>query len=130
MERRGISEIVGQAEANGATCAVYRALRDLICAACAGDIFEGELFTRRASPFSQGLPILPICRKCLPFSLLSDESKSPSLLESLLEADGHKASSQGLDKGEGPTIRTNDGIRQKIEERLGPVLRRMRRAAD
>jgi hypothetical protein len=126
MELRGISEIIGQAKADGATWAVYRALRDLICAVCGGDIPEGEIFTRRAQD-GQGLPILPVCRECVPFELLREGDRSSSLLKSLLGVD-HKAASHGLLESDQQKGSKGDEIRQKFEQRLGPALQRMRRS--
>jgi hypothetical protein len=126
MDNRGISEIVGQAEVDGARCAIYRALRDLICAACGGDIVEGEIFTRRAQDVG-GLPILPICDECAPFDSLKADDNDFSLLESLLGGD-EKAASQGLTESDKKTGSRGDELRQKLEQRLGPVLRRMQRA--
>ena len=45
---KGISEVAGEADgAGGSDVALYRALRQLFCAACGGTIREGGLFTRR-----------------------------------------------------------------------------------
>jgi RNase P subunit RPR2 len=55
---KGISEIVGEALSAGKSrVTIYRALKQLLCAACGETISEGALFTRR-SLHGQGLRIL------------------------------------------------------------------------
>lgn len=118
---KGISEIVGEALGAGdARVTVYRALRQLICAACGGTIREGELFTRRALP-GQELPVSSRCQKCTPFNFrtIADGQHRSPLLESLLTAPPeHEVSeNQKLDTGV---------KREAVERRLGPALRRCR----
>lgn len=123
--KKGISEIVGLAESAGkSSVTVYRALKQLFCAACGETIDEGVLFTRR-SLYGQGLRILPRCRKCAPFNLRATagegQHQSP-LLESLLTAppDHELGANQKLDAG---------ARREAVERRLGPALRRCRQRA-
>jgi hypothetical protein len=48
---KGISERVDETDGAGRSkVTVYRALRQLFCAACGGTTRKGELFTRRALP--------------------------------------------------------------------------------
>lgn len=122
---KGISEIAGEAFGAGdSRVTVYRALRQLICAACGGTIRDGELFTRRALP-GQEIPVSSRCRKCAPFNFRTtpdDGQRRSPLLESLLTAppEYEASENQQLDAGAG---------RETIERRLGPALQRSRQRA-
>lgn len=123
--KKGISEIVGLAESAGKSrVTVYRALKQLFCAACGETINEGVLFTRR-SLYGQGLRILPQCRKCAPFNLRTTagegQHRSP-LLESLLTAPPEHEGSENQKPDTGAK-------REAVERRLGPALRRCRQRA-
>lgn len=122
---KGISEIVGEAYGTGKSrVTVYRALKQLLCAACGEKINEGALFTRR-SLNGQRLRILPQCQKCAPFNLRKTgeegQRRSP-LLESLLTAPSESKAreTRKLDRTAG---------REAVERRLGPALRRCRQRA-
>ena len=123
--KKGISEIVGIADAVGKSeLTVYRALKQLFCAACGEMICEGVLFTRR-SLYGRGLRILPQCQKCAPFNLRAAGEKEPrrsALLQSLLTPQ--------LESRQGE-VRMNkpDAEREAVERRLGPALRRCRHRA-
>ena len=118
--KKGISEIVGLAESAGKSrVTVYRALRQLFCAACGEIIGEGVLFTRR-SLHGQELRILPQCRKCAPFELRGAGEKGRRqsvLLQSLLTP--HPEPNEAK-------VRKPGAEREAVERRLGPVLRRCR----
>jgi hypothetical protein len=118
--KQGISEIVGEAFGTGqSTVTIYRALKELLCAACGEPIKEGMLFTRRSLD-GQGLRILSQCRKCMPFNLHSADEKErrPSaLLESLLTPQPEPSEVQ---------VRNPGAEREAVERRLGPALRRCR----
>ena len=106
------SERTGEAVlAGGERTALYRALRELSCSRCAGVINEGDLFTREAEPAS-GLPLVRLCRGCVPFS------GGDSLLNSLLTPTG----------GEEPRPTAAPGdVREKVMSRLGSALAAGRR---
>ena len=98
---------------------VYRALKELLCAACGEPIHEGALFTRR-SLNGRGLRILSQCQKCAPFNFPSTNekpSRQSPLLESLLtpQLDMSKVS-----------VRNPTAEREAVERRLDPALRRSR----
>jgi RNase P subunit RPR2 len=117
---KGISEIAGEAPGVGELrVTIYRALRALICARCAETISEGELFTRRGL-HAQGLPILPQCRKCVPFEMRAvegSERQQSALLKSLLTPE----------PGQNEVRATKpDVMRETVERRLGPALQRSR----
>ena len=122
MSRAGISEAHGQGLLpDGRAVQVYRALRPLLCSACAHSIKEGELFTRARM---EGLSIAPRCRACAPFCEIPESSSARStLLKSLLEP-------SPTPKKRAPHVAAQDqaGIRKEIEKRLGPALKRTRRA--
>ena len=117
---KGISEIVGEASGAGdSRVTVYRALRQIICAACGETIGEGVLFTRR-SLYGQGLRILPQCQKCVPFDMRADdeiERRQSVLLESLLTPQPAPNEVR---------IRKPDMERDAVERRLGLAQRRCR----
>ena len=116
---KGISEIAGMAESVGKSrVTVYRALKQLLCAACGEAISEGTLFTRR-SLYGHGLRILPQCQKCAPFKLRSadKEERQSALLESLLARQPARREDEIRKRDEGAE-------REAVERRLGPALRR------
>lgn len=117
---KGISEIVGETFGTGKSrVTVYRALKQLLCAACGETINEGVLFTRR-SLYGQRLRILPRCQKCAPFSLRSNsekERRQSALLESLLTPQSEPGEVR---------VREPGAEKETIERRLGQVLRRCR----
>ena len=121
--REGISEIVGPADGVGKlSVTVYRALRPLLCAACSVPIAEGMFFTWR-SRSGQELRLLPQCQECAPFVLRSageEERRLSPLLKSLLTPQPEP------ERGEARR-RDHNAEREAIEQRLGPVLRRLRR---
>ncbi len=118
---KGISEIVGEGEgAQGSSVTIYRALRQLFCAACGGTIREGDLFTRRALP-QQRLPILPRCGGCEPFTPRGAAPAKSALIESLLTPPAGEAK---------PVAGSPTGREKLIEammKRLGPALSRARK---
>ena len=115
---KGISEIVGEADSpDGSKVMVYRALRQLFCAACDGIIREGGLFTRRALP-GQGLRILPRCRGCKPFTPPGYAEVQSALIESLLTPPDPEAQTEG-----GTPARRED-LTEAVMKRLGPALSR------
>lgn len=120
---KGISEIVGEASGAGdSRVTVYRALRQIICAACGETIGEGVLFTRR-SLYEQGLRILPQCQQCVPFDVRAageNERRQSVLLESLLTPQPEPNEVR---------IHNPDAEREAVERRLGPALRRCRQRA-
>lgn len=106
------SERVGEALLNtGRRTNVWRALRELTCSHCGNIIREGALFTREAEPAS-GLPLVRLCRGCVPFS------KVGGLLDALRAPVGEAES--------GPTAAPVDA-REKMLSRLGPALAAGRR---
>lgn len=106
------SERAGEGELGaGGRAAVYRALRELPCSRCGGVIEEGNLFTREVG-LAGGLPLLRLCRGCVPFKL------GGGLLDSLLAPEGGGEPS--------PTVSTTD-VREKVMSRLGPALDACRR---
>ena len=117
---KGISEIVGEASGAGdSRVTVYRALRQIICAACGETIGEGVLYTRRSLD-GQGLRILPQCQKCVPFDMRAADGmkrRQSVLLESLLAPQPEPNEVR---------IRNPDAEREAVERRLGPALRRCR----
>ncbi|HEX7318560.1 MAG TPA: hypothetical protein VF297_31925 [Pyrinomonadaceae bacterium] len=91
---KGISEIVGEADgAGGSGVTVYRALRQLFCAACGATIREGDLFTRRALS-GQGLRILPRCSGCEPFTPPGAAGARSALIEALLTPPAGEANAE------------------------------------
>lgn len=119
--KQGISEIVGEAHGTGQSkVTIYRALKELLCAACGEPIREGTLFTRRSLD-GQGLRILSQCQKCAPFNLHSvvkKEQRRSALLESLLTPRPEPSEVQVHNPG---------AEREAVERRLGPALRRCRK---
>jgi hypothetical protein len=106
------SERAGEAVlGSGGRVAVYRALRELSCSRCEGVILEGDLFTREAGLASE-LPLLRLCRSCVPFKA------GGGLLDSLLGSEGGDELS--------PAVSTTD-VREKVMSRLGPALDACRR---
>jgi hypothetical protein len=106
------SERAGEAALDsGGRAAVYRALLELTCSRCGGVIRGGELFTREAGT-EGGLPLLRLCRGCVPFGARG------GLLEALLAPEGGDAKSPGPPAAE---------IREKALARLGPALAASRR---
>ena len=120
MSVKSVSEIVGRADSAGrSNVVVYRALRQLLCAACGGMIEEGAMFTRRSLTW-QGLRILPKYRKCAPFELKTgneEERQGSSLLKALLAP-------QEESRRNGRPRRRQEAVRKAVENRLGPALRR------
>jgi hypothetical protein len=134
-KREAISEIVGRASFEGHdSVAVYRALRQLVCASCGAGIAEGELFTRR-SALNQELPILPSCRKCAPFTFgqagkemshpMIEALLSPSLEEARTPEQSTQATRPYTDRSQDRDERVK--IKEAMLERLGPALGRTRR---
>jgi hypothetical protein len=118
---KGISEIVGEADgAGGSGVTVYRALRQLFCAACGGTIREGDLFTRRALR-GQGLRILPRCRGCVPFTPRDTARGKSALIESLLTPPAGEAEPDA-----GRPTRREEHV-EAVMKRLGPALSRARK---
>lgn len=121
--KQGISEIVGEANGVGKSrVTIYRALKELLCAACGEPIREGTLFTRRSLD-GQGLRILSQCRKCAPFNLRSadeKEQRQSTLLESLLTPQPEPGEVQ---------VRNSGAEREAVEGRLGPALRQCQQRA-
>jgi hypothetical protein len=106
------SERAGEAVLDsGERAALYRALRELSCSRCGGMIREGESFTREAEP-SSGLPLVRICRGCVPFKA------GGGLIDALL------APGSG---DESPPAITPGDARLKALSRLGPALEAGRR---
>lgn len=118
---KGISETSGEALlADGTSVKLYKALRPLVCAACAGSIKEGELFTRSKLA---GLPLAPRCYRCAPFKMKAESAGTKSaLLNALL--DTSYASKSGSQTA---TATEQIRVRREMEKRLGPALRRARR---
>jgi len=118
---KGISEIVGEAlGARDSRVTVYRALRQLFCAACGGTIREGDLFTRRALP-GQGLRISSRCRGCAPFTSRGGGGAKSDLIESLLTPPAGEA------KPEAGRTAPREEIVKAVMKRLGPALSRARK---
>lgn len=112
----GISKLVGEARcADGRPRPLYEALRELICAACAASIREGERFTRHAV-LGVGAALLPRCGRCAPFERLG--SGGSPLLRSLLKP-GHEEGAQ-------PAEPRREAAKE-VERRLGPALARSRK---
>ncbi len=106
------SEKAGEALLDtGGRAALYRALRELTCSRCCGAIGEGEFFTREAEPAS-GLPLVRLCRGCVPFT------RASGLLDALLAP----CEPPGPPVAGGP-----DDAREKVLARLGPALQVSRR---
>jgi hypothetical protein len=118
--KQGISEIVGTAFGTGQLrVTIYRALKELLCAACGEPIKEDALFTRRSLD-GEGIRILSQCRKCAPFNLRSTDEKERRqsvLLESLLTPQPEPSEVQ---------VRNPSAEREAVERRLGPALRHCR----
>jgi hypothetical protein len=132
--KRAISEIAGRADFGGpASGVVYRALCSLRCAACDRVIDEGELFTRRPV-FKKGMPILPKCRKCVPFTLRAEgEAVGHPMLDSILSpaTETSPAPEKTVTKTSGGTQdqENRKKIADAVLERLGPALRHSRTKA-
>lgn len=117
----GISEIVGEAfGAGGVRVTVYRALRQLICAACGGTIREGDLFTRHALP-GQGLRIASRCRGCAHFTWRDDARAESDLIKALLTPPA------GEGKPEAGSPARREEVVRAVMKRLGPALSRARK---
>jgi hypothetical protein len=106
------SERAGEAAlGSGGQATLFRALLELTCSRCGGVIREDDLFTRESGTASE-LPLLRLCRGCVPFKV------EGGLLDSLLLPE---------DGGELlPTVSTA-GVREKVMSRLGPALDACRR---
>lgn len=118
---KGISEIVGAADgAGGSSVTVYRALRQLFCAACGNTIREGDLFTRRALP-RQGLRILPRCRGCEAFTPPGAAGARSALIEALLTPPAGEA------KAEEVSPARREEVVRAVMKRLDPALSRARK---
>jgi hypothetical protein len=118
---KGISEIVGEADgADGSRVRVYRALRQLLCAACGGTIREGGLFIRRTLP-GYGMQLLPRCRGCEPFTPPGDAGLHLALIESLFTPPAQEAETEVRR----PTRR--EELDEAVMKRLGPALSRSRK---
>ena len=101
------SERAGEAVlGSGGRAPLYRALRELSCSRCGRMIREGELFIREAEPATE-LPLVRLCRDCVPFAAGS------RLLDALLAPEGG---------GEEPPNVTAVDVREKTLSRLGPAL--------
>lgn len=119
--KKGISEIVGEAFGAGdSRVTVYRALRQLICAACGGTIREGELFTRHALP-GQELPVSSRCRGCAPFTSRGGARVRSALIESLLTPPVVEGEAEA-----GRPARREEVV-EAVMKRLGPALSRTRK---
>lgn len=119
--KKGISEIVGEASGvRDSRVTVYRALKQLFCAACGGTIREDDLFTRRALP-GQCLRILPQCRSCAPFTSPGGARAKSALIESLLTPPAGEA------KAEAGRPAQREEIVRAVMKRLGPALSRARK---
>jgi hypothetical protein len=113
-EKRGRphSERAGEAALiSGGRITLFRALLELTCSRCGGVIREGDLFTREYGPASE-LPLLRLCRGCVPFEV------GGGLIDVLLAPEG---GGELL-----PTVSTAD-VREKVVSRLGPALDASRR---
>ena len=88
------SEMAGEAVlGSGGRATLFRALLELTCSRCGGVIREGDLFTREIGPASE-LPLLRLCRGCVPFKM------EDGLLDSLLlPEDGGELLPRSLDGG-------------------------------
>lgn len=101
------SERAGEAVlGSGGRAPLYRALLELSCSRCAGAIRAGDLFTRGAGN-ARGLPLLRLCRSCVPFRA------GGGLLDALLAPGG------GDEK---PPDAPGAEVREKALSRLGPAL--------
>lgn len=131
----GISETVGRARfADDTTTVVYRALRQLVCSACARPIEPETLFTRRTLP-GQTLLIMPQCTECAPFEFQkegADRARS-ALMRSLLDTQTPTRSEQSTRTGKPAPLKTKkdeaeaEKVQHEVERRLGPALLRSRR---
>lgn len=129
---KGISEIVGRGELkSGESLQVYRALRSLLCSTCGTEIAENAHFTRR-SVKGIGFSIMPQCRKCAPFTLQSSKHEKSALLRSLLtEQPANSARQTSSSPPDTPTeISAEKNIREEVNRRLGPALKRSRGKSD
>jgi hypothetical protein len=136
-EKEAISEIMGRArvaDQSSAVVVVYRALRSIRCASCDEVIAEGALFTRH-SVFEQGTPILPKCRKCVPFNVQPAEEKARHpMLDSILSPPaGQSSVSQSAPSKRSASGSAQDHLEQEriaeaVRRRLGPALARSRRS--
>ncbi len=134
IKKQAVSEVVGRAEfGNHSGGVLYRALRPLICAPCGKEISAGELFTRRPVP-GQKRRIMPQCGVCAPFTIKSGGGKgqtSPMVL-SLMSSQPDKPSRtmhapDSRSTGKPHEQEARDKIAEAFQQRLGPVLRRIRR---
>ncbi len=99
--------------ASGAECQIYRALREIVCARCKTAIRQGETFIRRK--VDERLQLLVcLCVSCVPFKLLIKDQQLESPRQKNMQAHDVK--------------QTSEDISRSIDERLGPALRRGRRA--
>ena len=106
------SERAGEAVlSSGGRATLYRALLELTCSRCGGVIREGDLFTRESGTASE-LPLLRLCRGCVPFKV------EGGLLDSLLLPE---------DGGELLPAVSTAGVREKAMSRLGPAVDACRR---
>jgi hypothetical protein len=106
------SERAGEAAlGSGGRATLFRALLELTCSRCGGVIREGDLFTRGHGTASE-LPLLRLCRGCVPFTA------GGGLLDSLLAPEGG---------GEPPPADSTADVREKVMSRLGPALDACRR---
>ncbi len=59
--------------ADGQPTTAYRALGQLPCGQCGGEIMAGEVFLRRTVSFTEGygrgLTQIPVCARCHPFTV-------------------------------------------------------------
>lgn len=121
MRAGGISETKGQARSSdGRLVTIYVALRPLFCAACAGLIKEGELFTRAKM---EGLSIAPRCQKCVPF----EETKPSVVTDSPLLKTLFAPSATSKSRAQPAAPAEQARIRSEVEKRLGHALKRTRR---
>src|ERR1044071_8474402 len=90
---------------SGGRATLFRALLELTCSRCGGVIREGDLFMREPGPASE-LPLLRLCRGCVPFKM------EGGLLDSLLAPE---------DGGELlPAVSTAD-VSEKVMSRQRPA---------
>ena len=134
IKKQAVSEVVGRAEfGNHSGGVLYRALRPLICAPCGKEIGAGELFTRRLA-FGQNRRIMPQCGECAPFTIKSGGGKAQTspMIQSLMSSQPDKPSRtapapDSRSTGQPHEQEARDKIAEAFQQRLGPVLRRIRR---
>jgi hypothetical protein len=132
--RDAISEIVSRGKLkSGDSTQVYRALQQLICSTCGGEIAQDALFTRR-SVKGFGLNIMPQCRKCAPFTLQQDKREKSALLQALLREESPDSSrrdsvpaSISQDEAASAQEEGRKHAAEEVRRRLGPALKRGRR---